>query len=416
VRDALAASMPRWLAEAVAVPTAAQLACTPLVAALSGQVSLVAVVANLVVAPLVGPATVLGLLGGLVALVVAPAGTAVGWLACWCCELVIVVARAAAGLPGAALSWPTAPAGIAVLTAACLGLLLGAAPLVRRRGAVLTCSVSLVVVLLRPVPTPATLAGLFAGGEWPPRGWVVVMCDVGQGDALVLRTAPEEAVVVDAGPDPETVDGCLRRLGIARVPAVVLTHFHADHVDGLPGVLRGRQVAEIEVSPLREPAYGAAQVERQAAEANVPVRIPAYGERTSVGAVTWQEVGPSRVYAGSPNDGSIVLLVRSRGTRLLLSGDIEPPAQSALLRAGLPPVDVLKVPHHGSRYQDPRLLSGLGARVALVSVGRDNDYGHPAESTLDALASSGAVVARSDRDGDVAVVLRAGALALVRRG
>jgi competence protein ComEC len=223
-------------------------------------------------------------------------------------------------------------------------------------------------------------------------------------------------VVVDAGPDPDTVDGCLHRLHIRRVPAVVLTHFHADHVDGLPGVLRARQVAEIDVSPLREPAYGAAQVERQAAEAHVPVRIPAYGERATVGAVTWQEVGPSRVYTGSPNDGSLVLLVRTRGTSMLLAGDIEPPAQSALLRAGLPKVDVLKVPHHGSRYQDPRLLSGLGARVALVSVGRDNDYGHPAESTLDALADTGALVARTDRDGDVAVVLRAGGLSLVRRG
>jgi competence protein ComEC len=269
------------------------------------------------------------------------------------------------------------------------------------------CAV-LVVVLVRPLPSPATFAGLLPGGSWPPRGWVLVMCDVGQGDALALRTGPGEAVVVDAGPDPDAVDRCLRRLDVTRVPAVVLTHFHADHIDGLPGVLRGRRVAEIEVSPLREPAYGAAQVERQAAEAQVPLRVPAYGERTTVGPVSWQEVGPSRVYAGSPNDGSLVLLVRTRGTTVLLTGDVEPPAQSALLRAGLPPVDVLKVPHHGSRYQDSRLLSGLGARVALVSVGAENDYGHPAESTLDALEGSGTLVRRTDEDGDVAVVVTGG--------
>jgi len=410
LRDALATWTPRWVAEAVAVPIAAQLACTPLVAALSGQVSLVAVAANLLVAPMVAPATVLGLLGGLVGLVAAPAGTALGWLACWCCELVVVVARASAALPGADVAWPTGAAGMAALTAGSLTLLAGAAPLLRRRRVVLGCCGALLVVLLRPLPSPATIAGLLPSGDWPPRGWVLVMCDVGQGDALALRTGPGEAVVVDAGPDPDLVDGCLRRLHVTEVPAVVLTHFHADHVDGLPGVLRGRRVAEIEVSPLREPAYGVEQVERQAAQARVPVRVPAYGERITVGVVRWREVGPSRMYAGSPNDASLVLLVETRGITLLLAGDVEPPAQAALLREGLPTVDVLKVPHHGSRYQVPRLLTGLGARVALVSVGAGNDYGHPAASTLDALEEGGTLVRRTDRDGDVAVVVRNGLL------
>ncbi len=416
LRDSLATWTPRWVAEAVAVPTAAQLACTPLVAALSGQVSLVAVLANLVVAPLVGPATVLGLLGGLVGLVLAPLGTVLGWLACWCCQLVVLVARASAALPGADLAWPTGAAGMVTLTAGCLALLVGAPLALRRRRVVIGCCGALVLVLLRPVPPPVVVAGLLPGPAWPPRDWVLVMCDVGQGDALALHTGPGEAVVVDAGPDPDAVDRCLRRLRVTRVPAVVLTHFHADHVAGLAGVLRGRRVAEIEVSPLREPAYGAEQVERQAAEAGVPVRVPRYGERTTVGSVSWQVVGPSQVSAGSPNDGSLVLLVAARGITLLLAGDVEPPAQSALLREGLPPVDVLKVPHHGSRYQDARLLGGVGARVALVSVGAGNDYGHPAASTLDALESSGSLVRRTDEDGDVAVVSTGEVLGVVDGG
>ena len=416
LRDALATWTPRWVAEAVAVPTAAQLACTPLVAALSGQVSVVALVANLVVAPLVAPATVLGLLGGVVGLVAAPVGTALGWLACWCAQLIIVVAELSAALPGADVAWPTGPVGLVALTVGCLALSVGAGPLLRRRRVVLASCAGLVLLLLRPLPSTGPLTGLLPAVGWPPRGWVLVMCDVGQGDAFVLRTGAGEAVVIDAGPDPDAVDGCLRRLRVTRVPAVVLTHFHADHVDGLPGVLRGRQVGEIEVSPLREPAYGAEQVERQAAEAGVPVRVPQYGERTTVGAVSWQEVGPSRVYPGSPNDGSLVLLAEAGGLSFLLSGDVEPPAQSALLRAGLPEVDVLKVPHHGSRYQDHRLLTELGARVALVSVGADNGYGHPAASTLAALKESGALVGRTDEDGDVAVLARDGDLRVARRG
>jgi competence protein ComEC len=101
----------------------------------------------------------------------------------------------------------------------------------------------------------------------------------------------------------------------------------------------------------------------------------------------------------------VVLLVTVRGVRLLLTGDVEPEAQAALARAwpGLR-ADVLKVPHHGSRYQDLDFLRGLGARVAIASAGEDNDYGHPSAETLEPLAASGADVFRTDRDGTVVVV------------
>ena len=103
--------------------------------------------------------------------------------------------------------------------------------------------------------------------------------------------------------------------------------------------------------------------------------------------------------------------------RILLSGDMEPEAQQRL-DASLPGLraDVLKVPHHGSRYQDPDLLDGLGARLAVVSVGRDNDYGHPAPPTLALLRRGGMRVERTDRDGDVAVTVEDGRLGVARRG
>lgn len=404
-RDALAGWAPRWVAEAVSVPVAAQLACTPLVAVLSGEVSLVAVAANVVVAPLVGPATVLGLVGGLVALVLPTVGALVGWAGCWCAQLVIAVAQLAAGLPGAAAEWPTTALGLTTLTVGCL-LALAAAPLLRSRAVVLLLTALLVVAVLRPLPSLG----------WPPPGWVMVMCDVGQGDALVLATGPREAVVVDAGPDPAPVDACLDRLGTDRVPVVVLTHFHADHVDGLPGVLEGREVGEVQVSPIQAPPEGAAAVRSLAAAAGVPVRVPVYGEVVQVGELTWRVVAPRRLVSENPNDGSVVLLVEAAGLRILLTGDVEPESQAPLLREPLAPVDVLKVPHHGSRHQDLRLLTGLGVRVALVSAGAANDYGHPAPSTLDELTRAGALVRSTDEDGDVAVVVRDGELRLAERG
>jgi competence protein ComEC len=158
--------------------------------------------------------------------------------------------------------------------------------------------------------------------------------------------------------------------------------------------------------------------------------VPAPGESVAVGDdLTWQVLGPSQAPTASvgpgeegsaANDASLVLLVRSHGLTILLTGDVEPDAQRALLRV-LPealdgaPLDVLKVPHHGSRYQDPDLLSGLGARVAVVSAGEDNDYGHPAAETLARIESAGTLVGRTDRDGDVAVVVDRGSLRVVTR-
>jgi competence protein ComEC len=104
--------------------------------------------------------------------------------------------------------------------------------------------------------------------------------------------------------------------------------------------------------------------------------------------------------------------VRTGGLRLLLLGDLEPPAQQALLRspavADLAGVDALKVAHHGSAYQDPGLLRLAAPRVALVSAGADNPYGHPAPATVAALRTGGATVLRTDRDGALALTGRGG--------
>jgi competence protein ComEC len=407
--DALARWLPRGLAEAVAVPTAAQLACTPVVAVLSGQVSLVAVAANLLAGPAVGAATVLGLLGGLVGLVWPTGGQLLGTVAAWCVAWIVAVARHGAALPGAAIGWGTGTGAIALLVLVCLAIAVLLPRLARHRSLGAVLGVLLLLVVLG-FPGRVWPGGAFG---WPPDDWVLAVCDVGQGDALALSVAPGAAVVVDAGPDPATVDGCLDRLDVEQVPLVVLTHFHADHVDGLSGVLRGRQVGAIETSPVQDPPGGAAQVRRDAEAAGVPVRPATYGAARRIGAATLQVVHPE--VAGevsgagdgsSANDASVVLVVEVAGLRLLLTGDVEPPGQAQLARLlpGLD-VDVLKVPHHGSSHQDESWLTGLHPEVALVSVGADNDYGHPAPALLSDLEVAGAQVHRTDEEGDLVVVV-----------
>ena len=408
-RDALMRWTPRWVAEAVSVPLAAQVACTPVVAALSGQVSLVAVAANLLAAPAVAPATVLGLTGGLLGLVLAPLGVVVGAPAAWSAQWIIAVARRGADVPTAAVDWGTGPVALLVLTLACIASVPFAPRVLRHPGSALACTGLLVVAMLVRPPTPG----------WPPAGWVLAMCDVGQGDGLVLRAGEHSAVVVDAGPDPAAIDACLDRLEVSVVPLLVLTHFHADHVDGVSGVLEGREVGAVDGSVLLEPAAGVREVETALGR---DPGAAAYGVTRTVGAVTLQAVWPRPGRPGgdpsesAPNNASVVLVAEVAGVRVLLTGDVEPSAQSALARdlAGLR-VDVLKVPHHGSRHQDLDWLTSLGAGVALVSVGEGNDYGHPAPDLLLALSAAGARVWRTDLAGDVVVVVRDGEVGVVTR-
>jgi len=401
-RDALARWLPRWLAEAVAVPAAAQLACTPLVAAISGQVSLVAVAANLLVAPVIGPATVLGLGGGLLTLVWAPLGRLCGTLASWCVAWLIAVAEHGATLPTAAVGWGTGPLAVLLLTVLTAAVAVAGPWVFRRPVTGLAAALLLVLAVLVRLPVLG----------WPPDGWVLVACDIGQGDALVLNAGAGQAVVVDAGPVPRTVDRCLDRLGVDTVPLLVLTHFHADHVDGIAGVLSGRRVGAVETTRLLDPPQGVQKVDDAASAAGLAATPAPYAATTSIGPITLQVLWPlpdsptvGQGDGSTANEASVVLLVEVAGLRLLLTGDVEPEGQAELARRlpGLH-VDVLKMPHHGSRYQDEDWLLSLQPQLVLVSVGADNDYGQPAASSLQPLADAGAEVLRTDQDGDLAVV------------
>ncbi len=411
-RDRLARWMPRLLAEAVAVPLAAQLACTPAIAAVSGQVSLVAVAANVLAAPAVGPATVLGLIAGLVALLNDQVAQLVGRLAGVPAWWIVTVARHGAGFAGASLGWAVGPLALTALTLLCAGVVVVMPRLLTSPAATLTVCVLLVAVVAQP----------WGRWGWPPKGWLMVMCDVGQGDGMVLAAGRGSAVVVDTGPDPRAMDRCLDDLGVRRISLVVLTHFHADHVNGLPAVLDGRTVTEIETSPLRDPPDRAAAVDAWAHDAGVPVTVAEAGETRHVGDLSWTVLGPVTTPAASgdtsdgsgPNNASVVMLLESHGHRFLLSGDAEPEEEDDILaeHADLD-VDVFKVAHHGSANQDPDFVLDTSAALAVISVGADNDYGHPAPETLALLDRLGAITYRTDQDGTIAIVERAGQLAVV---
>ncbi|AZQ34697.1 ComEC/Rec2 family competence protein [Streptomyces cyaneochromogenes] len=397
--------VPPRLAEALAAAAAAQALCAPVVAVLSARVSLVAVPCNLLAEFAIAPATVLGFAALASAPLAMPMAKVLAWCASWPAGWIADVARTGAALPGAGVDWPGSWTGAALLALVTVVALLAGRRLLRHPWWCGVCGALLLLVVLQPPPLTRVVTG------WPPPGWRFAVCDVGQGDATVLAAGEGTGVVVDAGPDPTLVDRCLRTLGITRIPLVVLTHYHADHVAGLPGVLRGREVGAIETTGHEEPVDQVEFVRREAAARGVPLTRAAAGEERRTGALSWQVVWPPAHPVPAPegpNDASVTLLVRSAGLRLLLLGDLEPPAQQALLRspagALLGGVDVLKVAHHGSAYQDPELIRRAAPRLALISCGEDNPYGHPAPGTVAALRAQGAVVLRTDEDGALAVV------------
>ncbi|MFF2845790.1 ComEC/Rec2 family competence protein [Streptomyces sp. NPDC058001] len=403
--------VPTRVAEALAAAAAAQAVCAPVVAMMAARVSLVAVPCNLLAEFAVAPATVLGFAALAAAPVALPVAKGLAWCASWPTGWIADIARAGAALPGNGVDWPGGWRGGLLLAGVTGVAVLVGRRLLRHPWVAAAGAAVLLLVVVQPPPLTRVIAG------WPPPGWRFVMCDVGQGDATVLAAGDGAGVVVDAGPDPVLVDRCLRGLGVTRVPLVLLTHFHADHVAGLPGVLRGRSVGAIETTALQEPADQAEFVHRTAAGRNIPVRRATAGERRRTGALDWRVLWPPRApppgipgpsAAEGPNDASVTLLVRTAGLRLLLLGDLEPPAQRGLLMSpfgvGLPTVDVVKVAHHGSAYQDPALLRRVAPRLALISCGADNSYGHPSPRTVGALRAAGARVLRTDRDGPVAVV------------
>jgi competence protein ComEC len=404
--------LPQIIAESMTVPLAAQLATTPVVAAISGRVSISGLVANALAGPFVGPATVLGFAAAGASLLSQTVAAGLGFGAAWCAQMIIWIASLGSQLPGTEWHLPVTPLTLTWLTISSVFLGLSMASVLARPWLALLLAGIMIICLCGTPRQPG----------WPPSGWILVVCDVGQGDGIVVRTAPGSAIVVDTGPAPAAMRGCLDRLGIRRVPLLIITHFHADHVDGMLGVMQHRRIGQLWVSPLAPRGPLSMLVAQQAAQHGIPVYAPLRGTSASIGEIELQVLGPvEHVPAGQDessqqNDGSLVIMVTVARLRLLLTGDVEPPGQQAIVESGADlHADVVKIPHHGSAQQDPAFLAATHARLAIASAGIDNDYGHPAPRTLQLVRSLGMTVLSTNQVGSVAVGLSNGQLAAVKQ-
>jgi competence protein ComEC len=396
-------SVPPLVAHPLAVCIAAQCAVLPVLALIGGGVGPWSVLANLAVGWCAAPVTLIGLAAVLVAPVCAPAATALATASGWCAWPVDAAARLASSLPGAELTVPPGPLGAAASAGGVAVLvMLTFATRVRLGGTALGGMLLLGVLVTVAVPR-LTMAPV-------PGDWLVVACDVGQGDAMLLRTANHAAVVIDVGPPDGAGPECLKRYGVRRIDLLIITHPHADHEGALPKILADVPVAQAWVSPA-EPDATIRELERS----GVPVRVASDGDVAEFGDVQVMVLAPLGPPHGEDNtdlnDASVVTLATVQGVTVLGLGDLEHEGQLELARV-LPPVvvDLVKVPHHGSDRQERALSELVSARVAVVNVGAENTYGHPAPDALAVWGERSGTVLRTDECGDV-VITRGPALA-----
>lgn len=394
--------LPRWLSLVIAVPLAAQLACQPVLLLLQPTLPTYGVLANVLAAPAAPVATVVGLAACVALTVFPPLGIGLIWIAWLPSAWVAAVATFFANAPGTRIPWWEGWVGVvalSILTVLLLAALVMKQPWRRR---------ALTMLVIVTTLAGAALAGLgvSAALSWP-KDWQFAQCDVGQGDAVIVRSG-ERIALIDTGPDPERLDSCLTRLGIDSIDLLVLTHFDHDHVGGAEAVigradtvLVGPTGSTQDVALLDAFAAGGSQV------------LPAStGDRGELGELRWSVLWPGERLAGIDpgNDASIIveLLPRPDCEHQCLSsvflGDLGESAQARLVgERALSTVDVVKVSHHGSANQYPPLYAALNATLGLVGVGAENGYGHPTAEALDMLDEAGILAVRSDTDGLVLV-------------
>ncbi|MCU1515267.1 MAG: ComEC/Rec2 family competence protein [Microbacteriaceae bacterium] len=402
----LAKAMSRWLPASVsaviAVPLAAQLACQPVLILLAPVLPTWGILANMLAEPAAPLATVLGL----VACSVLPwwpgAGQVIASVAWVPSAWIAGIARFFAAAPGHSIPWPPGVTGVLLITGVTVMMLVFA---FRDRRARTVAAAGLALALVAYIGIVGGTAVTVQLGR--PANWQFAACDIGQGDAVLIRSLGRVALI-DTGPEPALLTRCLDTLGIDRIDLLVLTHYDLDHVGGAAAVF-GR-VGVAMVGPMD--GGDDERLVRDLAGAGAEVRQASRGMEGMLGDLRWQVLWPKeKLGTVDPgNDASVTISVSAGGDcpagclSGLFLGDLGERPQALMMAANrLGTVDVVKVAHHGSADQLARLYERIHATVGLVSVGADNRYGHPTEHLLQILSSVGTLAARTDQQGLILV-------------
>lgn len=396
--------MPRLIAIGIAASFSAQLATTPVLLMLQPSIPIYSVLANLIVEPVVAPVTVLGILALILAYPLPVLSSAVSYVASLGTWWITLVATEVSGWPAARVHFVAGPVGVAL---ASLIVLLSLGLYQKRLSKYRTgIAASLAGVMLFSASWSSADQIRFQvfDGEWD-----VVNCDVGQGDALVVRSQGVVALI-DVGREPEPIDKCLDNLQVTKIDLLVITHFDADHAGGIYGALNNRYVKTAIISGFADNRPLVSLVETALAQSKVEVLTGFAGMGGKLGELKWRVLAPTAkaTEAKDSNDASVIVSFTGAGYGLLALGDLGGVGQTRLMRnaggvlnelSGMPLL--LKVAHHGSADQSTELFRLLSADIAIFSVGQ-NPYGHPTKKALDQAALSGSRIVRTDQLGSIA--------------
>lgn len=407
-----------WLSLGVSASLAAQLYTMPVLLALQPSIPLYSVLANLAVEAVVAPVTVLGILAVIATPVLPQLTSLLTWFASLGTWWIEVVSNQLAQLPMTRIPMLPGDLGIFFTVLLVIGVslvLVSKSPNLRMLGFVFTA--------LFLVPIGWVASDLVRHSNFH-QGWQVLNCDVGQGDALLLRDGGEVALI-DVGREDAPIDNCLDDLGIRHIDLLVLTHFDADHVGGIAGALEGRSVGLALLSGFDDDRPLVKLVSDVLSVSAQRVEIGYSGVTGSLGSASWRVLAPSFAAneAEDSNDASVVVLFEMTGFNVLTLGDLGERGQLRLVRNYWPVLFelrqmplILKVAHHGSKDQSNELHELVQPDVALISVGKDNDYGHPSRNLLAILADAKARTLRTDLLGPISIRVEAGKLVAATGG
>lgn len=399
--------LPKWLSLGVAVSLAAQISCWPILLQLQSGISTYSLIANLLAEPLVAPVTVLGLISCILSPFLPFISAGLSWLASCLTFLIAQIASHLSSLPATTLGWPRGPLGLLLSLALVVAFILWMRlnPSKTRLLAAAACILAVAII------SGSSAADMVRSRTWMEGDWDIVSCDVGQGDATVIRSSGA-TMVIDVGPDSNSVNTCLSNLGVEEISLLVLTHFHADHVGGLQGAASNRSIAKVLITDYSD----GGSTEKKTIDflsRHAMLVVNAYrGMTGTLGDLDWRVLSPrmGAQEAHDQNDGSVSMLFTGAEFTFLTLADIGEPAQMRIapeigtLHSPKKPL-ILKVAHHGSSDQYPELMEALKPNLALISVGAINSYGHPTKRTLDLLNRVGATILRTDLAGSIAVAV-----------
>ncbi|MEY4313953.1 MAG: hypothetical protein RIS93_533 [Actinomycetota bacterium] len=382
-----------WLIEAISIPLSATIFCIPIIVLLSSQLSLITVPANILVAPVIAPITVLGFIAAVFSPFIPTISTILLFIATLIANWIVTICQIMNSLP--------------VITFNQSGFFIALFMVFITVALTKKLWLSVVLILL------LALQLFFNSLIWPGKDWQITNCDVGQGDGLVINLGDSSGLVIDTGPDPLKINQCLHKLKIKKIPLLVLTHFHADHVGGISSVIKDRKIGQVWISNLSEPKASYKSV--LTLLKGIELRTVKEGDRFTSSnnnldiRVLWPRT-TTQAFQTLPGDGSTVnnssisLIIRIKSLSIFVAGDIEPAVQEIISKSGyLAAVDVLKVCHHGSKYQYLPMLDQLKPKIAIISVGAGNSYGHPDPEYINELKRRNIKVLRTDISGGVSL-------------